>query len=98
MEPTEFREMVAAIRMTEKALGRVSYESTAREAVSRSHRRSLFVAEDVRAGELFTAKNVRSVRPANGLHTRYLDQLLGHRAPRDLKKGTPVDWDMLNGN
>lgn len=95
IEPHELREMIAAIRFTEKALGRVSYEVTPRESVSRSHRRSLFVAEDIQAGETFTSRNVRSVRPADGLHTRHLSAIIGCRANRALRKGTPMSWDMV---
>jgi pseudaminic acid synthase len=96
MEPGEFREMVTAIRFTESALGRVSYDVTPREAVSRTHRRSLFVAEDIAAGEKLTERNVRSVRPADGLHPRHLSEVLGRTAIRPLKKGTPLSWDLLS--
>lgn len=94
-EPHEFREMVDAIRQVEKALGQVNYALTAGEKVSRSHRRSLFIVQDVAAGELITETNVRSVRPADGLHTRYLPEVLGRRAVRDLKVGTPLSWNMI---
>jgi len=95
MEPDEFRAMVNAIRLTEKALGTVSYEVTAAEIASRRFRRSLFIAEDIRTGEALTMTNVRSVRPADGMHTRHLDEVLGRRAARDLKKGSPLDWEMI---
>jgi pseudaminic acid synthase len=58
-------------------------------------RRSLFVVEDVRRGEEFTAHNVRSIRPAHGLHTRHLPEVLGKRASRDIVRGTPLDWDLV---
>lgn len=95
MEPSEFREMVDAIRQIEKALGHVNYTLSEKEAISRSHRRSLFVAKDIAAGELITEFNVRSVRPANGMHTRHLQEVIGRHAARDLKLGTPLHWDML---
>ncbi len=95
MEPNEFREMVDAIRQAEKALGRVNYILSEKEKVSRSHRRSLFVALDIAVGELITEANVRSVRPADGMHTRYLPEVLGCRATRDLTLGTPLSWDMI---
>ena len=97
LEPAEFAEMVRAVRSVEQALGRVNYQVTERELASRAFRRSLFVAEDVRAGEPFTARNVRSVRPAHGLHTRYLEEILGRPAARDVKKGTPLSWDLVGG-
>jgi N-acetylneuraminate synthase len=58
-------------------------------------RRSLFVVDDVKRGEPFTSSNVRSIRPANGLHPRHLPDVLGRRAARDIEKGTPFDWEMV---
>lgn len=95
LEPAEFKVMVAAIRETEKALGCVNYEVTEREAASRVFRRSLFAVEDVKAGEPFTAKNMRSIRPGHGLPPKYRDVVLGARATRDVARGTPVDWSMV---
>jgi pseudaminic acid synthase len=95
LEPEEFKAMVEAIRATEKALGRVNYEVSANESKSRQFRRSLFVVEDVKAGELFTEKNVRSIRPGQGLHTRHLGEVLGKRANQDIKRGTPLSWDLV---
>jgi len=95
LEPHEFGAMVQAIREAERALGGVSYEVTAREAASRVFRRSLFVVQDVRAGEILTADNVRSIRPGNGLHTRYLEQVLGRRARVDISSGTPLSWELV---
>ena len=95
LEPEEFAAMVAAIRTTEKALGRVNYEVSANEAKSRQFRRSLFVVADVRAGEPFTALNVRSIRPGHGLHTRHLSEVLGRKAKHDVKRGTPLSWELV---
>jgi len=95
MEPDEFRALVEGIRVTEKALGKINYEVSEREKVSRSHRRSLFVSADIPAGEKLTPENVRSVRPADGMHTRHLNEILGRTATRALKKGTPLQWDMI---
>lgn len=95
LEPDEFKAMVAAIRTTEKALGRVNYEVSANEAKSRQFRRSLFVVADVKAGEPFTAQNVRSIRPGHGLHTRHLGEVLGKPATRAIKKGTPLSWELV---
>ncbi|MBN1661426.1 MAG: pseudaminic acid synthase [Anaerolineae bacterium] len=95
LEPHELKAMVDAIRVAEKALGEVKYHVTEREAASRSFRRSLFVVEDVQRGEVFTQENVRSIRPGNGLHTRYLEQVLGRQATRDVARGTPLDWSMI---
>lgn len=98
LEPDEFKAMVDAVRTAEKALGQVSYEASPNESRSRVFRRSLFVVEDVKAGELFTEKNVRSIRPGHGLHTRHLAEVLGRLAARDIKRGTPVQWDLVAGS
>ncbi len=95
LEPVELRAMVDQIRLTERALGTVSYTPSATEEASRILRRSLFVAEAIAAGEQFTERNVRSVRPGHGLHTRHLPDLIGQRAARDIERGTPMDWDLV---
>ena len=97
MEPNEFRIMVDAIRITEKAVGKVNYELTLSETKSRVFRRSLFVTSDVKKGEFFTESNVRSIRPGYGLLPRYLDHVLGRRAMCDIDKGTPLSWDLIAG-
>jgi N-acetylneuraminate synthase len=95
LEPHEFKAMVAAIREAEKAVGQVSYDVTAKEAASRAFRRSLFIVQHTNAGERFTADNVRSIRPGHGLHTRYVDEVLGRRAAQDIERGTPLSWDLI---
>ncbi len=95
LEPPEFRAMVDAVRMTEQALGVVHYGIEPAEEKSRVFRRSLFVVQDVQAGELFTSANVRSIRPGHGLHTRYLDTFIGRRARQAIERGTPLDWSHL---
>ena len=96
MEPEEFKEMTDNIRKTELALGRVTYDLTPKQAREREHARSLFVAKDMKAGEVFTPENLRSVRPADGLHTMYYEELLGKRIRRDAKLGTPMSWDLVD--
>ena len=95
LEPGEFREMVAAVRAAQQAVGHVDYGVSLREAASREFRRSLFVTKDIVAGERFTPDNVRSVRPASGLPPKFLGQVLGRAASRDLKAGTPLDWNSI---
>jgi N-acetylneuraminate synthase len=95
LEPHEFKAMADAVRTAEKALGRVYFGASSHETASRNFRRSLFVVEDVDRNQPFTAVNVRSIRPANGLHPRHLTQVLGKRAARAIKKGTPLAWDLV---
>ena len=95
LEPHEFKEMVEAVRTVEKALGSVSYQVTEREAASRVFRRSLFVVRDIRAGETFTPENVRAIRPGNGLHTRYLDEVFKRCAAMNITSGTPLHWCLI---
>ncbi len=95
LEPHEFKEMVEAIRTVEKALGEVHYGVSDQEAKSLVFRRSLFVVKDIKAGEVFTEENVRSIRPGYGLHTRYLKEVIEHRAKCDIKRGTPLSWSHI---
>lgn len=89
-EPAEFAEMVRVIRETEAALGNVCYPSDPQKIKGREFARSLYVAEDIRKGEVFTEKNVRSVRPGYGLSPVMYFDVLGKRANRDLEKGMPL--------
>jgi len=95
LEPHEFKAMVEAVRTAEKVLGEVHFGLSEKEEASRVFRRSLFVVQDVKRGETFTAVNVRSIRPGYGLHTRHLDEVLGKRAVRDVERGTPLSWDLV---
>jgi len=95
MEPWEFAEMVKSIREVEKALGKVTYELTEKQRNSREHSRSLFVVKDIKKGEAFTNENVRSIRPAFGLKTKYIKDVIGKKARKDIKSGTPMDWTLI---
>jgi N-acetylneuraminate synthase len=97
VEPQEFKAMVEAIRTAEKAVGEVRYEVGEQEAKSRVFRRSLFVVKNMKAGELFTAENVRSIRPSHGLHPRHLKDVLGRHATEDIRRGTPLRWEIVSG-
>jgi N-acetylneuraminate synthase len=90
LEPTEFRAMVDAVRVAEKALGKVNYEMSEKEQASRVFRRSLFVVKDMQAGEEFTRENVRSIRPGHGLPVKELDRVLGRKVTANLERGTPL--------
>lgn len=95
MEPAEFKQMVDEIRIVEKALGKVTYELTEQQVRSREDGRSLFVVKDVKAGEALTEENVRSIRPNFGLHTMYYEEVIGKKAKVDVKKGTPLAWNLV---
>jgi len=95
LEPQEFKALVDAIRTTEKALGSVQYGPTAHERSTRAFRRSLFIVRPLKKGEAFTAENVRSIRPANGLHPRHLPEVIGRRASVDIEGGTPLAWELV---
>jgi N-acetylneuraminate synthase len=95
LEPQEFKAMVDAVRIAEKALGEVYFGLSEKEKASRAFRRSLYVVEDVKQGEVFTAENVRSIRPGNGLHTRHLNDVLGKSAARGIERGTPLSWEFV---
>ena len=98
LDQDAFRRMVDAIRVAEKTLGRPVIGPTDQEAESRRFRRSLFVVEDVAEGEVLTSTNVRSIRPADGLHTRHYDAILGRRAARAIVRGTPLSWDLIESD
>lgn len=87
LDKKEFAEMVDAVRSAEKLLGKVDYTLTERKKRSREHSRSLYVAKDIKAGEIFTEENIRSVRPGYGMHPRYLSEILGKTAERDYEFG-----------
>lgn len=93
--PEEFKNMVDGVRVAEKALGEATYKLTPGAERSRAFARSLFVAEDMKAGDKFTEKNLRSVRPGCGLHTRYWREILGKKAACNIKKGAPMEWKMV---
>ncbi len=95
MEPEEFKEMVDNVRIIEKAMGRATYELTEKQEKSKKYSRSLFVAQDMKAGDVFTTENLRSVRPGCGLHTKYYEELLGKKITRDAKLGTPMTWELV---
>ena len=95
LEPQEFKAMVDAARVAEKALGEIHFGISEKESASRVFRRSLFVVRDVKQGQPFSADDVRSIRPGHGLHTRHLPEVLGKPAARDIERGTPLTWDLV---
>jgi len=96
LEPNEFKAMVEGIRTVEKALGKIYYGLSEQEKKSQVFRRSLFVVKEMKAGEIFTEKNVSSIRPGHGLLPKYLNDVLGRRATHDIKRGIPLKWKMIS--
>jgi N-acetylneuraminate synthase len=95
LEPAEFTALVADCKAAWRALGRATYDELGSERAAAGHRRSLYVAADIAAGEPLTAANIRSVRPGYGLPPKHLPEVLGRKAARDLKFGEPLAWDMI---
>ena len=95
MEPAELEELVRATDAVHRALGRVQYGVTPGEESNVVCRRSLFVIADVEAGQPFTPANVRSIRPSHGLAPRHLPEVLGRKAARAIKRGTPLAWELV---
>jgi pseudaminic acid synthase len=94
MEPDEFAQLVVESERAWQALGRVAYGPTEGEKKSLQYRRSLYVVEDLKAGDVLTGQNVRAIRPGLGLSPKYLDHVLGKTVKQDVKRGTAVRWDL----
>ncbi len=95
MEPEEMAQLVVESERAWQALGRVQYGPVDVEKGSLVFRRSLYVAKDMKAGDIFTPENLRAVRPGLGLPTKYYNILLGKSINQDAKKGTPVTWNLM---
>lgn len=96
LEPEEFKTMVKSVREVEKALGKVSYELTEKTKNNRDFSRSLFVVKAVKKGDKFTENNVKSIRPGFGLHPKYLKDVIGKKASKDIDRGTPLKWNLMD--
>jgi len=95
MDEQEFTEMVKAVREAESAIGKVDYTLTEKQKKGREFSRSLYVVEDIKAGEVITEKNVRSIRPGFGLHPKYFKEVLGKTVKEELPKGTALSFNDL---
>jgi pseudaminic acid synthase len=98
MEPEEFKLMVQRIREVELALGKIDYDMTDKKIKSRQFARSLFVISDIQEGEEFTEDNIKSIRPGNGLPPKFIDEVIGKKANKSLKRGTPLEWKHIDPN
>lgn len=95
MEIKEFKNMVRQIRNLEKALGKETFELTEKQEKAREGMRSLYIVKDVKCGDMLTTDNVRSIRPGGGLHTQYYEDIIGKKVKGDIKKGTPLSWEIV---
>ena len=95
LEPDELQRLVGECRIAWEALGEAGYERKASERANVVFRRSLYVVEDVRRGDVFTAENVRSIRPDFGLAPKHLRDVVGRKAKRDVARGTAFDWSLV---
>lgn len=98
MEAHEFKDMVDSIRKVEKALGEVKYPKDPSKIKGREYCRSLYISEDIKAGEVVTEENVRSVRPGYGLHPKYYPEILGKKTIMELKKGERFQMNMIESD
>jgi len=95
LEPDEFTLMVRETKTATEALGKISYGVTDADLAARSKRRSVYVTQDMRPGDIFTKENLRRIRPAKGLAPKFYDDVLGRQARLAIKRGTPLSWDII---
>lgn len=95
MNPEEFSSMVRDIRQAQRAIGTVSYGPTEQEASNIVFRRSVFCVKDIKKGGEITTENIRIIRPGYGMEPKYYEEVLGQRALRDIKRGTPMELSMV---
>ncbi|GAB2629487.1 pseudaminic acid synthase [Emticicia sediminis] len=95
LEPEELKNLVIESERAFLAMGKVNYILSEKEQKSLQYKRSLYVVEPMKAGDVFSEKNVRSIRPSNGLHTRYYDEILGKIAMQDIEAGTALSWELV---
>ena len=95
MEPHELKELADESEKVWMSLGHISYGPTPEERCSLKDRRSLYITENLSAGDVLTEENVRSIRPGRGLSPKYYDVVLGKRVNRNVKRGTPLAWELF---
>ncbi len=95
MEPEEMRQLAIETERAWQALGEINYGPTEQEKKSLIFRRSLYVIQDMKIGDIFTDKNLKAIRPGLGLSPKYYDDLLGKRVSKDMKRGMPTTWDIV---
>jgi pseudaminic acid synthase len=95
MQPNEFKEMAESIREVESSIGSIRYNKSGDSIPGRNFARSLFIVTDMKKGDVFTAENVRSIRPGYGIPPRYLHEILGKTITKDAIRGTPLQWNLI---
>lgn len=95
LEPNEFKQLVKSAREAKKTIGKPSYGAGDKESESIVFRKSLFVVKDIKKGEKFTQKNIRSIRPGHGLAPKYYEEVINKVAGVDIERGTPLSWDLI---
>ncbi len=95
MNEQEFTEMVKAVREAELAIGKIDYSLTEKQKAGKNFSRSLYVVQDIKAGDIITQENVRSIRPGYGLHPRYYHEIIGKKATKNIEKGTRLSFDLI---
>lgn len=96
MNEAEFTAMVKAVREAESAIGIVDYTLTAKQAKGKDFSRSLYVVEDMKAGDVISEKNVRSIRPGFGLHPKHYTEILGKKVTQDIERGDVMSLDYID--
>ena len=95
IEPKELKQLVESVREAEKAIGKIQYGIIESELANIAGRRSLFVVRDIKAGQEFTTENIRSIRPGYGLAPKFLPEILGKKAAKDIERGIPLNWGLV---
>ena len=95
LDKIEFKTMVDGVREAEKALGSINYILSEEAKKTRAYCRSLFVVKDMKKGEIFSKENIRSIRPGQGLKPKFLDDIIGKKAMKEIKRGSPLNWDLI---
>jgi pseudaminic acid synthase len=95
MNEIEFTSMVKSIREAELAIGKINYDLTSKQIQGKNFSRSLYVVEDIKEGEKFTNRNVRSIRPGFGIHPKFYEEILSKIASKNIKKGTALTFDLI---
>ena len=96
LDEKEFTTLVQAVREAEKAIGIIDYSLSEKQKKSRDFSRSLYVVDNIKNGDIFTEKNIRSIRPGFGLHPKYYFEILGKIATKNIEKGTALEWEHIN--